>query len=526
MGGRICYMSRGDRGAVVRGLRLVGERTNDAWAAPSTDPRRAVGSGAEWVRDRLIALAASNGRSARVLDRVCLDADGAACSWISATGSDRRMVRAMIEGAAGALDDDAGGPTPGARFPDLPDETEYEPLVDRDGGEGASPRIGVIATPDVPARLLLDELDALGVRVGGVMSVWQALAAAWDSGDGASGGMRADRVVADERPLSAIIAVDPEGARALWVWSDHGGPVAAGSIRLSRARGGGDEGLGRIGEEASSTLSERDVSRLGLEWLSWSAQLGRTPSRAVCVGPFARPDETVEGVLDAGGAGRALSEVWPGASVDVIEEDDPIGRTLAMLAERGDAREAGELGGLSARPGRAHRSMYVWAAGALALAGIAAGALAYRYWSSAGELGGQMIGIAGNRIEILEQVGLERQQWGQARLELESIHAGLYMQQTARTEPIMPVMDAFDRLTFSLSNPDWDLVTLKVGSTAVQVRVTVPDVVTAEQLEQSVLTITAGLLEWTPMEKRERAGAVDCNLTGTWSARARSGGSP
>ncbi len=531
MGGRICYMTRDDRGAVVRALRLVGERTSDSWTAPSTDPRRAIGSGAQWLRDRLVALSASNGRSARVLDRVCLDVDGAACSWVNASGTDRRLVRALIEGAAGSggMDTDEGGPGARTRFPDLPDETGYEPLAPRgDDAAPASPRVGVMATPDIPARLLLDELDALGVRVGGVMSVWQALAAAWDAGDGGGGGVRADRVVADERPLCAVVAVDPDGPRAVWVWSDNGRPVAAGSVRLLRARedAGGEDEHGRIIDEAATTLCEQDVSRLGLEWLSWSAQLGRTPARAVLVGPFGRVDESVAGVLDAGGAARALTAVWPGASVDVIEEPDPIGRTLGILAERGEAQGAGELGELGARPGRAHRSMYVWLAGALALGGIAAGALGYRYWSAADALREQRGAILDNRNDILREVGLEQDKWRQAMLELETIHGVLYGEQNTRTEPIMPVMSAFERLTFVLSNPEWDLVSISVGSTAVSMRVTVPDVVTAEQLEQGVLSITTGILEWTPMVKRERAGAVDCDLTGTWSPEARGGVTP
>ncbi|MEZ6244045.1 MAG: hypothetical protein R3B57_13495 [Phycisphaerales bacterium] len=523
-------MSRGDRGALVRALRLVGERTSDSWTAPTSDPRRAIGSGAEWVRDRLVALAASNGRSAKVLDRICLDVDGSACSWVSATGTDRRMVRALIEGAAGAMDADEGGPGASSRFPDLPDETDYEPLASSsamEGGVGASARIGVIATPDVAARLMLDELDSLGVRVGGVMSVWQALASAWDAPDVGAGGVRADRIVADERPMTAVVAVDPEGSRVVWVWSEHGRPLAAGSIRLSKARSSGDESSGRIGEEPASTLGEQDIARLALEWLSWSAQIGRTPARAVCIGPFGRLDESVEDVLDAGGAARALATVWPGASVDVLEESDPIGRTLTMLAERGEARDVGELGELATRPGRAHRSMYIWLSGALALGGIAAGVMAFQLWSSASDLKAQRDQINANRVEILNEVGLDREKWKQALLELQSIHGALYGQQNnVRAEPIMPVMAAFDRLTFVLANPDWDLVTISVGSTAVSVRVTVPDVRTAEQLEQAVLSITAGLLEWTPMDKRERAGAVDCNLTGTWSAAARERATP
>jgi hypothetical protein len=87
-------------------------------------------------------------------------------------------------------------------------------------------------------------------------------------------------------------------------------------------------------------------------------------------------------------------------------------------------------------------------------------------------------------------------------------------------EPIMPVLQEFETLSFVLSNEEWDLVTLSVRPTAVSVRVSVPSVVEAEAFEDAVLSITGSNLVWTPMDFRERGERVDCSMTGQWSEDA------
>ncbi|MFI4898849.1 MAG: hypothetical protein ACIARR_13625 [Phycisphaerales bacterium JB059] len=497
-------MSRVDRGARVRKLRLIGAHTNDEWSAPvGDDPVQTIRMSAEWVRDRLVALSERNGRSGRVLDSLCLDADGAVCSWVGAGQGERQVVRALIEGGVA----EEGHVGAASRFPDLPGETELEPLDEESPG-----RVGVMAVPDVPARLLMDHLDAMGVRIGGVTTLWHAMAQAWDPGASEeSGGLRTERVVASDAPLTGVVLVDPSEGRCVWVWSDAGRPIAAGSMRIGEART----------EEVRATMTAPDVARLGLEWISWSAQLGRTPGRVVVVGACGEADASVEGALDGAGLGRAITEACAGASVDLLDASDPVGETLTRLAERREGQSVvrGGLEDLARRPLRAHRGMYVWAGVAMLLGAAGAGVLAKALWDKRGELNEQIEAAKTNRQEILAKTDLSPAEYAGAHLVLPGKIAAL-RGGDAPAEPIMPVLQEFETLSYVLSNEEWDLVTLSVRPTAVSVRVSVPSVVEAEAFEDAVLSITGSNLEWTPMDFRERGDRVDCSMTGQWSASA------
>lgn len=501
MGGRICYMSRLDRGARVRRLRLIGAHTSDEWSAPGgEDPAQTIRLCAEWVRDRLVSLSERNGRSGRVLDSLCLDADGAVCSWVGSGQGERQVVRALIE--AGVAEEGHAGAA--SRFPDLPGETELEPLEEDSPG-----RVGVMAVPDVPARLLMDQLDAMGVRIGGVTTLWHALAEAWDPGAGdAGGGLRTERVVASDAPLTGVVMVDPGEGRCVWVWSDAGRPIAAGSMRINVSRA----------DETRATMSAPDVSRLGLEWISWSAQLGRTPGRVVLVGACGEADEHAEGALDGPDLGRAISEACAGATVDMFDVPDPVGETLTRLATRREGRGVVRRGleDLARRPLRAHRGMYVWAGVAMLLAAAGAGVLAKSLWDARAALNEQIEAAKANRIEILGQTDLSPTEYAGAHLVLPGKIAAL-RGGDAPAEPIMPVLQEFETLSFVLANEEWNLVTLSVRPTAVSVRVSVPSVVEAEAFEDAVLSITGSNLFWTPMDFRERGDRVECSMTGQWS---------
>lgn len=504
MSGRICYMSRSDRGARLEGLRLIGAHTSDTWAAPAGDlPSGAVRTGAEWLRERLAALGERNGRSGRILDCICLDPDGSVCSWVGSGQGERQVVRALIESGAG--EEPGSGPGAASRFPDLPGETEIEPLDA--GGEG---RIGVMSVPDVPARLMMDQLDALGVRVGSVTTLWHAMARAWDPSSGdPGGGLRSERVIASDSPLTGVLLIDAAQGHGAWVWSDAGEPIAAGSMRLGVSRS----------EEIGSTMTEADVSRLGLEWLSWSAQLGRTPGRMVVVGACGQADELIEGALDGAALGGALSGACSSASVDLYDVEDPVGETLNRIATRGAGASGGGLQEITARPVRAHRGMYIWAGVALLLAAGGLATLAFKFWDQRNTLAEQVDLAKTNRMEILADTDLQPSEYAGAKMVLEGKIAALN-QDTDPAEPIMPVLEEFETLSFVLSNPEWDLITISLTTTAVSVRVSVPDVVEAEAFESAILEITGSNLAWAPMDFRERGDRVDCSMTGQWTDSA------
>ena len=504
-------MSRSDRGARLDGLRLIGAHTSDTWSAPATAlASGSVRSGAEWLRDRLAGLGERNGRSGRILDCLCLDADGSVCSWVGEGQGDRQIVRAMIETGVG--EEAVGGPGAASRFPDLPGETELEPL----GKSGAPGRLGVLAVPDVPARLMMDQLDALGVRVGNVTTLWHAMSQVWDPSSGdPRGGLRSERVIASDSPLTGVVLIDSDAGRCLWVWSDAGAPIAAGSMRLAVSRS----------EEPGGTMTEADASRLGLEWLSWSAQLGRTPGRFSVVGACGQADELVEDALDGPELGGALSRACSGATVDLYDVDDPIGETLTRLAARdeGAIRSGGGLEELATRPVRAHRSMYIWAGVALFLGAGGLATLAMSLNSQRSALTEQIDAAKTNRQEILSQTDLTPSEYAGATIILAD-KIRIIKAEDDPAEPIMPVLEEFETLSFVLQNENWDLVALSITPTAVSLRVSVPDVVEAEAFASAVQEITGSNLIWTPPDFRERSSKVDCSITGQWSVEASSGG--
>ncbi|MEO0717189.1 MAG: hypothetical protein AAFY58_09410, partial [Planctomycetota bacterium] len=138
--------------------------------------------------------------------------------------------------------------------------------------------------------------------------------------------------------------------------------------------GGGDD-------PHEPVVRESNVGRLISEWLGWGAQLGAVPRRVALLMPPA------ESGLSAAAVGRQLAAAWDDVGVDVLGEEDPLGRTLRAWRELDDeeSADAGTLHALSERPGRGHRGLYRWAAAAVfTLAGIV-GVAAWQTWGSVGE---------------------------------------------------------------------------------------------------------------------------------------------
>ncbi|MBZ0173434.1 MAG: hypothetical protein K8E66_13705, partial [Phycisphaerales bacterium] len=283
MSSRVCYIEREDRGAVLRRLRVLGAQTDDTWRAPSggaDTARVAFATAASWIGDRL------NGRlGGRVLDRLCLDVDGSVCSWVTASTTETRLIRAVIEQEGAHESDDPfaeAGHAHAGRFPDLPGEVGYQVLPEgRGAGEGRV-RTPVFAVPDVAARAFIDALDESGVQVGSCVTLWQAMLRAWVSESESSH----ERVVADTRPIVAVVLCVP-GDRVVWAWGRSDAPIAAGAFRMRSPDDPSGEHLLEDGDTSGTSPAAPATfgGRLAAEWLAWSAQIGRTPARIVWIGP-------------------------------------------------------------------------------------------------------------------------------------------------------------------------------------------------------------------------------------------------
>lgn len=500
----VCYLVRADRGARLVGLRIVNRDDEATWQSAQVDVPDAASdarAAAEWLAERL----SQNGRS---ISRLILDSDGGLCSWVSAADTSEPVLRALIERPF-----DAEESVVGSRFPELPGETALQPLIGTPGGSKRtageeSGRVPVLAMPVVPARMLVDELDRLGIRVGAVEALWQACALAWDPAAAASlGGSHAERVVADATPTFATILLDPAG-RIVWSWSRAGSLVAGGSLRIltDRATDTAPEVIER-GRTRLALVGQDDIARLGVEWLAWSLQLGTAPSRVLIVG------EPSEGGLSAAQVGSSLTERWPEATVDFVREQDPVGATLTRLVDR-DARPHPGIAELTNRPGRAHRAMYRWGAVALLCGAGVLGALSWRILISAGTIRDQSSTITRMYTDLCSEEGLALPT---AMLDLDAL---IETERKSRISagdlpPPLPVLQELEALSFVISSEQITLRDLTISPLSITLKVEVSQTAEYEALAQAIRSVSGSTVEWRET-LNPRNNVVEVTFTGSW----------
>lgn len=523
---RVCYLERTDRGVRLRRARLVGLRSEDAWS-PSPDvgaedaaagARQQVASLAGWLRERL-----SQGRGGGSLDALCVDADAGVCSWLASPAFDPVVVSALIrQRTAPGMQGDSGQASSLATVATVlgdQGETDLQPLASleratrrgaKERSDAGSARVPVLAVPDTTVRLLVDELDRLGVRVHTSLSIWHAAAAAWHE----RAGQPADRrVVADSSATRAILLVDPDAARLVWAWSRDGLLLAAGSMLLPATGSGAG---------VRPVVTEDQAARLASEFLSWSVQTGAAPSRVVVV----TPELGAEGLSPAA-LGEALSRGWPGAGVDLAIDDDPVGLTLRRLAERADAEamEADDpraaIVALTGRPGRTHRAMYRWLAGAIVAAAACVAVTAWRLGASADDLRETAKEARQRGRDAVAEVRPELANSPFMAQELET-EVELVRRRTLPPDafqPAKPILPELETLTLVLAQPHVSLEDISLGTNNAVVSFFVPETSAAEEIDEAMKTIEGSQIAWR-MEWQTLAGQGDrrirCTLSGPW----------
>lgn len=509
MSDRVCYIQRADRGARIVRARLLGERADESWHAPQAPgadaAEQAALDAAAWLRDRL-----AETRTPRRLDTVCLDVDGAACSWVRGRDADTALIRSAVEGAGPAPADEDGldpAQTPGIadRLPRLPLEVSYDLL----GSPAPEARAAVLAAPDAPARLLLDRLDALGVRVERVVTFWHALAEAWDPGARPAANDRPG-VITAEHPPAAVVAIDHDAARLVWAWSQGGRLLACGSARLRRARPAIDA---RPGELPEAEIHEHDVARLAGDWLGWSAQTGVCPTRVVVVGTPG------PGGLTPGEVGAGLTRAWPGALTDLVGCEDAVAETLRRTL---DARHVNAFTPLTERPTRAHRSAFRWSALALLVAAACIAVLAGLLFVRAGQARDLIARQRAARTELLNRVdpSLVLDPFPLATIEAQ---IGTLERRTGAVaeENRRPILNELETISLVLAMPGVTLDEIEVNDALVAVKTRVKDIVVAEQLDQALRRVGGSQLQWRPRSIRSIRDQIEAVYTAEWQ-RARS----
>lgn len=497
MSERICYLESTGRGAVLKGVRLTGVHADDRLETDTTGAvdgvLESVDQAASWIRSRLKAAPGSSKR----LDALCLDADGSVCSWARPEDASAEMIRSAVEqyGAEGEDDalEGAGHSTLGERFPDLPLEVDYQPLDPTHASEGA--RRAVLATPDVPARLLLDRLDAMGIRVGRVETIWHQIARAWDpSAPHRSSDRDSVRVVSSDEPLVASVVVDRERSRALWAWSRRGVLIAAGSMRLAPG--------------TEDPFDASALSRLVNDWLGWSAQLGVSPRRVVLVIPDSAS-------LSSAGLGARIERHWGEATTDLIVDHDPL---LTTIRANIDAGGGEGISPLTRRPGRAHRSMYRWGAGALAMGAALVGVAAYLLFDRAGRIDEDASAIAAQTYERLMAFEPRIASSPYPRDELRQRLREL----SDRAGPIdvsesKPMMESLEALSFVIGMPGIEVRQIEITITSARISLYCDDLAIAERISEALRAVEGSGLEWSASpDLTTRGDKIQAVYMATW----------
>ena len=502
MSERICYIETSGRGATLTGVWLTGAHADDRWVNdPSVsvdDALDTVDQAAAWIRARLRG---GSGHSKR-LEALCLDADGSVCSWARPEDASAEMIRSAVEQlGAGESDDALDAPSHsalGERFPDLPLEVDYQALGGEHASDGA--RRAVLALPDVPARLLLDRLDASGIRVGRVETIWHQIARAWDPGAPHRSQVRdSSRVVSDEDPLVASVVVDPARSRAVWVWSRAGALVTAGSMRLAPG-------------EDCVLFDTPALARLVNDWLGWSAQLGVSPARVVLVTPEDRS-------LSTRGLGARVERHWPDATTDLIADPDPVLTTIRANLGVGSGEGVGPL---THRPGRAHRSMYRWAGAALIAGAAVLGVASWSLFDRAGRINDDASGIAARTFDTLMETDpqIARSPFPQDELRQRLVEL------RGRAGPIevserKPMLESLEAVSFVLGMPGIEVRSIDFTVTSARIEIFCRDLELAERINEALRSIEGSNLDWsaTP-DLTTRGDKIEAVYFATWDSGA------
>ncbi len=388
------YLRTLDRGAVLETLRFFCGERDELWIAPS--PASSLRSdddaplpdletpAATWIRERL----AQDRRTKDRLSCLVIDGNGSMFAWTDVPeGIDAAAAVRSIERVGGLADDPTGSESepvsPLAAAPEfeLPGALTLEAFSAADE-RTSHRRIGVSATPDLATKLLLDKLDAMGVETTRVLTIWQAMALAWDSASSSTSSPAADpesqAIIDADRPAptTATVVVDAPGRRLLWTWSRAGTPLASGCALLAR----------------DGSVPAHVISRISTEWLGWASQLGASPARIKVIQPAPEPqrDHADPSGKAAPRPAAMLAQRWPDCTTDAIELDDPVLATIARASDRVEGsvdplNNAQTMASLSSRPGRLDRSARTWIGAAMLAAALGLGAASWQLLQGAQE---------------------------------------------------------------------------------------------------------------------------------------------
>lgn len=339
-------------------MRLVlPDRGEIAWNAPNNPEdgatagdharimRSRAGEAAQWI--------ATQPNVRRRLRLAVLDVDDALCIWLKPSSLAGPVLTAAFRSACEDWGEEGAAYTPeplirtenkrSSLFKTLPGRSNA--TDDEIGEPTPTTACAVIGVRDPLIRLWLDAMDQRGLHPECVMTLWHAMAHAWQ-----------DSVA---ETVATVLVTDQH--RLIWAWHAGADLIAGGVATTGNAH---DE------QSESPKPATLAASRISLDWLTWAAQSGRAPEHIQVIGH------------DAQSIGETLAKSWGQASWGASPSEDPVAETLRRAASKpsisapGDGRR--RLGRLESRPTRATRRQYQVIGAALLLAAVACVSLAGR----------------------------------------------------------------------------------------------------------------------------------------------------
>lgn len=504
-------------GVRLRAVRimLAGERA--FWTPPGDTPLdEHPALAAAWISAQLRSHGVSSIRS------LCVDADSTRFHWLTSPSGDPRILRGAVAQSRPSAWGDWHAPEgedQGASPTDASTAT-LEALAPADGLPLA--RDAAVIVPDVVARVLVDELDRLGLPVERIATLWHQLALAWDPGarPALRDATHDDEPVATDTPTTAVMLIESppdRPRRVLWCWSSRGQVIAGGSAK---------PGPGPISDSLDLL-----AGRLSADWLAWGAQLGAGPRRVALL-----IDDRLDGV-DRTALAQMTQRLCPVATVDAVALEDPIAQTLARMAEVSrpigtNAREG--LVALSHRPGALHRATYRWLAASLAAVAMALGLFGFRLHAEAANLkdSGNSASQEWNAELAQQMPELAKDPFPQLKLNDEISQLRKRLDTLVRgRQDTRPILDELDTIAFVLvSEPGVVLLEATLRSDlAAHIVALVPDLATGEILPE-VLTGASKFARYTGRFRERGRGRANLyreltdheqiEITGEWLDRA------
>lgn len=465
-------LARSDLGV----LRRFGASQTATWTAPGIpegehDNARPL---LERVRAAAAWVVSSAGR--RRIDHLVADVDESVCYMLRTPS----LARPVLAATARTHGQDWGELAPIAGLEPLadPQPTKRRTKAEAEDDDGvAAP---VISQTDSLIRLWLDALDARGVKVSMVSSLWHAMAQALGTAGQGVG-----------------LLVLAEHERLVWALARGDELLCGGSATI------GTPERAPTPESPAHDPIRTAVRRASLDWLTWFGQLGVAPESITIVGP------------SAGALAEALPDTLRTLTVHTQPEDDPAAWVCGRLSQRAlpsrpSARAA--LVRLTNRPTRATRWRYAWGAAALVLLGLGLGSLGYRFAGATRqieELARQTREQASARVgEVIPNLN----PYANIVMEMETALGNL-KKIPAFTPPQQPpkIVDEMLRLAEVLSKHEGTrLSRVSLASDRGSLTCTVPDRRAGELIGSELET---GLMKWTVQRD---ANLTVINLNGEW----------